>query len=125
MKLRRPAGTLIDINGIEGLFRISVQDDDSRIGALFRHAQLLSSAVAGEQFPILHDAARVIADRVVRNWGTIGGSLCQADPSEDLSAVFGALRATAVIHGRDGSRAYRSGSSTSARTRPSSRPVSC
>jgi carbon-monoxide dehydrogenase medium subunit len=40
----------------------------------------------------------------VRNWGTIGGSLCQADPSEDLSAAFGALRAIAVIQGRDGPR---------------------
>ena len=42
----------------------------------------------GEHFPILHDAERVIADPIVRNRGTIGGSLCQADPSEDLSAVF-------------------------------------
>ena len=40
----------------------------------------------------------------MRNWGTIGGSLCQADPSEDLSAAFGAVRATAVIRGRDGVR---------------------
>ena len=46
----------------------------------------------------------MIADPIVRNWGTIGGSLCQADPSEDLSAAFGALRATAVIQGRDGPR---------------------
>ena len=103
LRLAQPE-TLIDINGIKGLSRISVQDDELRIGALVRHAQLLSSAVAGEHFPILHDAERVIADPVVRNWGTIGGSLCQADPSEDLSAAFGAVRATAVIHGRDGAR---------------------
>ena len=62
-----------------------------------RHAQLLDSAVAGEHFAILHDAERVIADPIVRNWGTIGGSLCQADPSEDLSAAFAALKATMVI----------------------------
>ena len=103
LRLAQPE-TLIDINGIDGLSRISVQDDELRIGALVRHAQLLSSAVAGEHFPILHDAERVIADPVVRNWGTIGGSLCQADPSEDLSAAFGAVRATAVIRGRDGVR---------------------
>ena len=103
LRLAQPE-TLIDINGIEGLSRISVQDDELRIGALVRHAQLLSSAVAGEHFPILHDAERVIADPVVRNWGTIGGSLCQADPSEDLSAAFGAVRATAVIRGQDGVR---------------------
>ena len=103
LRLAQPE-TLIDINGITGLSGISVQDDELRIGALVRHAQLLSSAVAGEHFPILHDAERVIADPVVRNWGTIGGSLCQADPSEDLSAAFGAVRATAVIRGRDGVR---------------------
>ena len=60
--------------------------------------------MAGEHFAILHDAERVIADPVVRNWGTIGGSLCQADPSEDLSAAFAALKGSMVIHGPDGSR---------------------
>ena len=39
----------------------------------------------------------MIADPIVRNWGTVGGSLCQADPSEDLSAAFAALKATMVI----------------------------
>ncbi len=75
-----------------------------RIGALTRHAQLLDSPAAGEHFAILHDAEKVIADPIVRNWGTIGGSLCQADPSEDLSATFAALKATMVIRGPDGSR---------------------
>jgi carbon-monoxide dehydrogenase medium subunit len=46
----------------------------------------------------------VIADPVVRNWGTIGGSLCQADPSEDLSAAFAALKGSMIIHGPDGTR---------------------
>ena len=68
-----------------------------RIGALTRHAQLLDSADAARHFAILHDAEQVIADPVVRNWGTVGGSLCQADPSEDLSAAFAALKATMVI----------------------------
>jgi carbon-monoxide dehydrogenase medium subunit len=104
LRLAQPE-TLIDINGISGLSRIAMEGDELRIGALVRHAQLLDSALAGEHFPVLHDAERVIADPIVRNWGTIGGSLCQADPSEDLSAVFGAIRATAVIQGRDGARA--------------------
>ena len=60
--------------------------------------------MAGEHFAILHDAERVIADPVVRQWGTIGGSLCQADPSEDLSAAFAALKGSMIIHGPDGSR---------------------
>ena len=49
----------------------------------------------GEHYTILHDAERVIADPIVRNRGTVGGSLCQADPAEDLSAVAAALRADA------------------------------
>ena len=103
LRLAQPE-TLIDINGISGLSRITAADGELRIGALARHAQLLASSLAGRHFPILPDAERVIADPIVRNWGTIGGSLCQADPSEDLSAAFGALRAIAVIQGRDGSR---------------------
>ena len=105
MKLRlvQPE-TLIDINWISELSYIRVADGDLHIGALTRHAQLLDSAVAGEHFAILHDAERVIADPVVRNWGTIGGSLCQADPSEDLSAAFAALKAVMVIRHPDGTR---------------------
>jgi aerobic carbon-monoxide dehydrogenase medium subunit len=105
MKLRlvQPE-TLIDINGLSELSYITATDGQLRIGALTRHAQLLDSAVAGEHFAILHDAERVIADPVVRNWGTIGGSLCQADPSEDLSATFAALKASMTIRGPDGVR---------------------
>ncbi len=47
----------------------------------------------------MRDAERVIADPIVRQWGTVGGSLCQADPSEDLSAAFAALKGTMVIAG--------------------------
>ncbi len=106
MKLRlAQVETLIDINGLSELSYITVTDGELRIGALTRHAQLLDSPVAGEHFAILHDAEKVIADPVVRNWGTVGGSLCQADPSEDLSAAFAALKATMIIHGPGGSRA--------------------
>jgi aerobic carbon-monoxide dehydrogenase medium subunit len=105
MKLRlvQPE-TLIDINGLSELSYITATDGQLRIGALTRHAQLLDSALAGEHFAILHDAERVIADPVVRNWGTIGGSLCQADPSEDLSATFAALKASMTIRGPNGNR---------------------
>lgn len=103
LRLAQPE-TLIDIGGLGELAHITVEGGELRIGALVRHAQLLDSAVAGEHYPVFHDAERVIADPIVRNWGTVGGSLCQADPSEDLSAVFSAISATAVIHGRDGVR---------------------
>jgi carbon-monoxide dehydrogenase medium subunit len=105
MKLRlAQPGVLVDINGLNELAFIKRDGGELRIGALARHADLLDSAVAGELFPIFHDAERVVADPIVRLWGTIGGSLCQADPSEDLSAVFAAARATAVIRGQQGDR---------------------
>jgi carbon-monoxide dehydrogenase medium subunit len=103
LRLAQPE-TLIDINGLSELSYIELTGGELRIGTLTRHAQLLDSAAAGEHFPILHDAEKVIADPVVRNWGTVGGSLCQADPSEDLSAAFAALKASMVIFGPDGSR---------------------
>ncbi len=103
LRLAQPE-TLVDINGLGELSYLRVAGGELRIGALSRHAELLSSAPAGEHFAILHDAEKVIADPVVRNWGTIGGSLCQADPSEDLSAAFAALKATMVIRGPDGTR---------------------
>jgi carbon-monoxide dehydrogenase medium subunit len=103
LRLAQPEA-LIDINDLTDLAQIAVEDGALRIGALVRHAGLLASAVAGEHYRIFHDAERVIADPIVRNRGTIGGSLCQADPSEDLSAVFAAVRATAVIAGPAGTR---------------------
>jgi carbon-monoxide dehydrogenase medium subunit len=105
MKLRlAQPDALIDINDIGELSFIRVDGGMLCIGALVRHAELLASSVVGEHFPIFHDAERVIADPVVRNRGTVGGSLCQADPSEDLSAAFGAVRAIAVIRGPEGER---------------------
>jgi aerobic carbon-monoxide dehydrogenase medium subunit len=105
MKLRLAAPeVLIDINDLAELRRIWVEGDALRIGALARHADLLASAIVGEQYRILHDAERVIADPVVRNWGTVGGSLCHADPAEDLSAAFGAIRAEVVARGPGGER---------------------
>ncbi len=106
MKLRLATPEfLIDINDLTDLDYIRVDGDAIAIGAMTRHATLLSSPVLAEHYPIFADAERVIADPIVRNRGTIGGSLCQADPSEDLSAVASALGATMVIRGSDGSRA--------------------
>ncbi|GHF61558.1 carbon-monoxide dehydrogenase medium subunit [Amycolatopsis bartoniae] len=103
LRLAQPQA-LVDINEIAELARISVDGQLLCIGAMARHADLLASALAGEHFPIFHDAEKLIADPVVRNRGTVGGSLCQADPSEDLSAAFAAVRAEAVIQGENGQR---------------------
>ncbi|WP_327582673.1 xanthine dehydrogenase family protein subunit M [Nonomuraea sp. NBC_00507] len=103
LRLAQPEA-LIDINGLAELGRIAVEGDELAIGALVRHAELLDSTIATDLFPIFRDAEQVIADPIVRNRGTVGGSLCQGDPSEDLSAVFSALRASAVIQGPGGTR---------------------
>jgi aerobic carbon-monoxide dehydrogenase medium subunit len=95
---------LVDINDLHELAYIRAEGEEVHVGALTRHRELLESELLGERFPIFADAERVIADPVVRNRGTIGGALCQADPSEDLSAVCAAVRALAVIRGSDGER---------------------
>jgi carbon-monoxide dehydrogenase medium subunit len=95
---------LIDINDLSELSYIREQDGEIRIGALTRHVDLLKSELLAEHFPLFRDAETVIADPVVRNRGTIGGSLCQADAAEDLSAVCSAAKATVVIRGADGER---------------------
>lgn len=94
---------LIDINDLHAeLGYIESGPNAVRIGALTRHRELLESAALAAAFPIFADAERVIADPVVRNRGTLGGSLCQADPSEDLSAVCTTLDASCVIRGPGG-----------------------
>jgi len=103
LRLAQPE-VLVDINGLAELGYLRLDGAELAIGALTRHAELLGSELAAAHFPILTDAEKVIADPVVRNWGTIGGSLCQADPSEDLSAAFAALKATMVIRSPDGTR---------------------
>ncbi len=103
LRLARPE-TLIDINDLADLDYIRVEGDEIAIGAMTRHVGVLDSAVLGEHYRIFAEAERVIADPIVRNRGTVGGSLCQADPSEDLSAVFAALRGKAVIRSGSGER---------------------
>jgi aerobic carbon-monoxide dehydrogenase medium subunit len=105
MKLRLAGPShLIDINDLDELSYIALEGGEIRIGALTRHRDLQESALLAEHFPVFRDAEDVIADPVVRNRGTIGGSLCQADAAEDLSAVCTAARARVVIRGSGGDR---------------------
>lgn len=95
---------LIDINDLDELAYIREEGFEIRIGALTRHVELEKSDLLALRFPAFRDAEHVIADPVVRNRGTIGGSLCQADAAEDLSAVCSALKAQVVIRGAQGER---------------------
>jgi carbon-monoxide dehydrogenase medium subunit len=103
LRLARPE-MLIDINDVDALQGIRVEGDELVLGAMVRHAEVLDSAVLAEHYAIFREAEKVIADPIVRNRGTVGGSMCQADPSEDLSAVGAALKGNVVIRGSGGSR---------------------
>ena len=96
---------LVDINDLhDELGYVEVGEREVRIGAMTRHRELLESDALHECFPIFRDAERVIADVPVRNRGTLGGALCQADPSEDLSSVCTTLDARCVIRSSSGER---------------------
>jgi aerobic carbon-monoxide dehydrogenase medium subunit len=106
MKLRLAAPEyVIDIDPLaDELGYVEEHANEVRIGAMTRHRDLLESPLLASRLQIFTDAERVIADPVVRNRGTIGGALCQADPSEDLSAVCVAVGAKMVIRSTQGER---------------------
>ena len=103
MNLRFAApARLIDVNRIAGLDAIEEIDGFLRIGALLRNNALAASDVIRERYPTIASAAPMISDPIVRNLGTIGGSLAHADPSGDLGSVMLALGATVVVRSKDG-----------------------
>ncbi|MGH9774393.1 MAG: FAD binding domain-containing protein [Candidatus Acidiferrales bacterium] len=102
LRLSRPAA-LIDINFVSGLSGIEQVDDKLHFGALARHAAIESSRLV-ERVPILHDCAAGIADIQVRNRGTIGGSVAEADPSGDWTTVLSTLDCEIVCTGPAGER---------------------
>jgi carbon-monoxide dehydrogenase medium subunit len=102
LRLASPA-LLIDIRGIDELKGIDI-GGPIRIGALTTHAELLASEPLRKVVPIFHQAADQIADPQVRNRGTIGGSLANADPAADWPAVVVALKAELELAGPEGRR---------------------
>ncbi|GAC1627503.1 MAG: xanthine dehydrogenase family protein subunit M [Chloroflexota bacterium] len=98
---------LIDIGRLNGLDYVRVEGDRLLIGAGTRHAHLAASPVAREHAPALAAAAPQIADPIVRNWGTIGGSLAHADPAGDLGSVMIAADADFVALSTRGERRLR------------------
>ncbi len=106
MKLRFAAPELVvDINNVPGLsYHRSDPDGTLRIGALCRHADLERSALLATTQPTMAAAAPLIADPVVRNRGTLVGSLCHADPQGDWASVVTALGGSVVAQGPAGRR---------------------
>jgi aerobic carbon-monoxide dehydrogenase medium subunit len=106
LKLRFAAPELlVDINGLPGLDYHKVDADGTiRIGALCRHADLERSTVLPGRQPTMAAAAPVVADPIVRNRGTLVGSLCHADPQGDWASVVTALGGHVVAQGPGGRR---------------------
>jgi aerobic carbon-monoxide dehydrogenase medium subunit len=105
MKLRFAAPTaLIDINGISELDRLEEEGGTLRVGALVRHKTTERSELLRERYGTIGDAAPLISDPVVRNLGTVGGSLAHADPQGDWGSVMLAMRGEVVARGPNGER---------------------
>lgn len=105
MKLRlAEPKALVDINRIADLAYIREDERFLRIGALARTNDLNDSPLLARRYPVLTDAASVIADPLVRNMGTVGGNVSHGDPANDLPACMLALRAQFVVRGPRGVR---------------------
>lgn len=95
---------IIDISGIKGLAYIREEGGSLHIGALTTETQLEESDLIARDYPIIHDATKMIADPSVRNLATVGGNLAHGDSANDHPAVMLALRAVIVTTGPDGQR---------------------
>lgn len=103
MRLLRPAA-IVDLNRVPGLDQIVTAGDGVSIGALTRHSALERSPLVAERLPLLRTAIGYVGDRQIRNRGTVGGSLAQADPVGEIPLVCLALDATVVIRSERGIR---------------------
>ncbi len=105
LKLRLASpGYLIDINRIPGLDVLEERDGTLVVGPLVRHKTAERSSLLANRYPVLAEAAPQIADPLVRNRGTVAGSLAHADPSGDWGSVMLAVDAEFVLRSRRGSR---------------------
>ncbi|MGH7847211.1 MAG: FAD binding domain-containing protein [Candidatus Binatia bacterium] len=103
LRLARPR-YLIDLNRVPGLSYIKEENGRLRIGALTRHAEIEEAKPVREKIPLMQEAVRVLGDLQVRNLGTIGGAIVEADPAGDWGPVILALNARVKCLGLHGER---------------------
>lgn len=103
LRLAAPS-VVVDVSGIEELQSVTEDGDRIKIGAMVTHADVLTNALIKEHLPLVQQTTETVADRQVRNRGTLGGAMAHADPAGDLGAVAVALDATFEIAGKDGRR---------------------
>jgi carbon-monoxide dehydrogenase medium subunit len=105
MKLRFASPrALVDINGVSDLGDLEEQDGSLHVGALVRHKACERSELLRGRWATMGDAAPLISDPIVRNLGTVGGSLAHADPQGDWGSVMLAMRAEITVRGPSGTR---------------------
>jgi aerobic carbon-monoxide dehydrogenase medium subunit len=105
MKLRFASPrALFDINGVSELGDLEQQDGSLHVGALVRHKACERSELLRGRWATMGDAAPLISDPIVRNLGTVGGSLAHADPQGDWGSVMLAMRAEITVRGPNGTR---------------------
>jgi carbon-monoxide dehydrogenase medium subunit len=104
MRLAAP-GHIVDINRVRDLDAVTGGADGVRIGALARHSEVERSAVAARVQPLLGQALRYVAHPVIRNRGTVVGSLAHADPAAELPVVLSVLGGGVRVASADGHRA--------------------
>ncbi len=103
MRLSSPK-VLVDINRIDDLKGISLDGNMVRVGALSRHADVMTSPIVVEHLPLIAQAYPFVAHAAVRNRGTFGGSVALADPASEMPACVLALNATLVLDSKAGGR---------------------
>ena len=107
MRLSHPS-KLVDITGIATLRGIKEEDGEIVIGATTTHADIAGDQLIRTKLPFFAECASVIGDVQVRNYGTIGGSLANADPASDWPAVVLAADAVIEVQGSKGKRRIKS-----------------
>jgi carbon-monoxide dehydrogenase medium subunit len=95
---------LVDLNRVEGLSYIKEEDGWLKIGAMTRQSNVEHSELVSANYPLLSDTVKVLSDPVVRNMGTVGGNLANADPVNDEPATMLAYGADVVAMGPNGER---------------------
>ena len=104
MRLAAPE-IVVDVNAVAALRGITVEADVLRIGAMSRYVEVAASDLVARHAPLVAQAIPFIAHPAIRNRGTLGGSLCNADPASELPAVALAQRAVFNISSSAGDRA--------------------
>lgn len=103
-RLARPA-VVVDINDIKDLDYVRFGDGTLSIGAIARDSAVERASWIGDRrWSLLHDVSRVVADPVVRQTGTVVGSLCHNDPAGDWTTTALAARASIIVRGTSGPR---------------------